>query len=66
MAPEASGRGAAAAAEKVVQTSTPLAIRAEVGLHPTPDHGVAVGNAGCSRAAHRAMQVVFLPMANGR
>jgi chaperonin GroEL (HSP60 family) len=29
LAPEASGRGAAAAAEKVMQTSTPLAIRAE-------------------------------------
>ena len=49
-----------------MQTSTPLAIRAEVGLNPTPDHGVAVGNAECSRAAHRAMQVVFLPMVSGR
>jgi hypothetical protein len=49
-----------------MQTSTPLPIRAEVGLHPTPDHGVAVGNAECSRAAHRAMQVVFLPMVSGR
>jgi len=49
-----------------MQTSTPLPIRAEVGVGPTPDHGVAVGNAECSRAAHRAMQVVFLPMVSGR